>query len=70
MTAPVKDTYKLNALVRTAQTIISDRASYPLVKEAILAARDDIIRPPELIPSENYVGNDSINLLKRELGLG
>jgi GntR family transcriptional regulator len=66
----LKDTYKLNALVRTAQTIISDRASYPLVKEAILAARDDIIRPPELIPSENYVGNDSINLLKRELGLG
>jgi GntR family transcriptional regulator len=70
MTAQVKDTYKLNALVRSAQTIISDQASYSAVKEAILAARDDIIRPPELIRSENYIGTKSINLLKRELGLG
>lgn len=70
MTAPVKDTYKLNALVHTAQTIISDQASYPIVREAILAAREDLIRPPKLIASDNYVGSKSINLLKRELGLG
>lgn len=70
MTAQVTDSYKLNALVRSAQTIISDQASYSTVKEAILAAREDIIRPPELIRSENYIGTKSINLLKRELGLG
>jgi GntR family transcriptional regulator len=70
MTAQVKEKYKLNALVRSAQTIISDQASYQTVKEAILAAREDIIRPPELIRSENYIGTKSINLLKRELGLG
>jgi GntR family transcriptional regulator len=70
MTAQLKDTYKLNALVRSAQTIISDQASYDTVKAAMLAARDDIIRPPELICSENYIGTKSINLLKRELGLG
>lgn len=70
MTAQVTDSYKLNALVRSAQTIISDQASYTTVKEAILAAREDIIRPPELIRSENYIGSKSINLLKRELGLG
>ncbi len=70
MTAQHKDKYKLNALVRSAQTIISDQASFQTVKEAILAARDDIIRPPELICSENYIGSKSINLLKRELGLG
>lgn len=70
MTAQLKDTYKLNALVRSAQTIISDQASYDAVKAAILAAREDIIRPPELICSENYIGTKSINLLKRELGLG
>jgi GntR family transcriptional regulator len=40
------------------------------VKAAILAAREDLIRPPELICSENYIGTKSINLLKRELGLG
>lgn len=70
MTAQLKDNYKLNALVRTAQTIISDQASYDTVKATILAAREDIIRPPELICSENYIGSKSINLLKRELGLG
>jgi GntR family transcriptional regulator len=70
MAAQVDDTYKLNALVRSAQTIVSDKASYPRVKEAILAARDDLIRHPELICSENYIGEKSINLLKRELGLG
>jgi len=70
MTAQVQDTYKLNALVRSAQTIISDVASFQIVKTAISAARDDIIRPPELIRSDNYIGTKSINLLKRELGLG
>lgn len=71
MTAQVKDAYKLNALVRSAQTIgILDQGSYPVVKAAVLAAREDIIRPPELILCENYIGSKSINLLKRELGLG
>ncbi|MEW5856129.1 MAG: GntR family transcriptional regulator [Cyanobacteriota bacterium] len=70
MTAQVKDTYKLNAIVRSAQTIVSDRASFATVKAAVSAAREDIIRPPELLCSENYIGTKSINLLKRELGLG
>lgn len=66
----VTDTYKLNAMVRAAQTIVSDQASFPTVKKAILNNRDEIIRPPTLICSENYIGSKSINLLKRELGLG
>ncbi|HAJ60588.1 MAG TPA: GntR family transcriptional regulator [Cyanobacteria bacterium UBA8543] len=70
MTAQVDDQYKLNALVRAAGTIISDQASYEKVKAAIAAAREDLIRPPKLICSENYIGTKSINLLKRELGLG
>ncbi|MBE9117007.1 GntR family transcriptional regulator [Lusitaniella coriacea LEGE 07157] len=70
VSAQIEDTYKLNALIRSAQTIISDKASYQRVKEAILNARDDLIRHPELICSENYIGEKSINLLKRELGLG
>ncbi len=61
---------KLSALIRAAQTIICDPASYPLVKQIILNLRDDLIRLPELICSENYIGDKSINLLKRELGLG
>jgi GntR family transcriptional regulator len=69
MTAQAEDAYKLHAIVRAAQTIICDRASYELVKAAIQASRDDLIRPPKVICCENYVGTKSINLLKRELGL-
>jgi GntR family transcriptional regulator len=70
MSAQASDHVKLRGLVRSAQTIISDPASYPIVKQAIRAIRDDIIRPPHVICSENYIGDKSIQLLKLELGLG
>lgn len=70
MTAQTDDTYKLNAVVRSAQTIVVfDEASLPAVKQSITEAREDLIRPPHLVVCENYVGDKSINLLKRELGL-
>lgn len=68
--AQVNDTYKVNALIRSSQTILCDKASYQQVKQAILNLRDDLIRHPDLVCSENYIGEKSINLLKRELGLG
>jgi GntR family transcriptional regulator len=70
MTAQSEDAYKLNAVVRGAQTIVVfDQASFPAVRQAIAAARDDLIRPPQLVVCDNYIGEKSINLLKRELGL-
>jgi GntR family transcriptional regulator len=69
MTSQLEDTYKLNAIVRSAQIIISDQASFPIVKAMVAAAREDIIRPPQVICCENYINTKSINLLKRELGL-
>jgi GntR family transcriptional regulator len=69
MTAQLQDTYKINAMVRSAHTIISDQASFSTVKTIVTQAREDIIRPPKLICCENYIGIKSINLLKRELGL-
>ncbi|MGB3266283.1 MAG: GntR family transcriptional regulator [Microcoleus sp.] len=70
MTALLSDTYKINSIVRSARTIFCDQPSFATVKAAINAAREDLIRPPQLICSENYIGSKSINLLKRELGLG
>lgn len=69
MTAQPQDTYKLQALVRNARTIISDQASFAKVKATVAAARKDIIRPPQVICCETFVGTQSIELLKRELGL-
>lgn len=70
MTTQLGDAYKLNAIVKSAQLIISDQASFATVEAAVKAAREDIIRPPRLIRCENYIGTKSIDLLKRELGLG
>ncbi|NEP19037.1 MAG: GntR family transcriptional regulator [Leptolyngbya sp. SIO4C1] len=70
MTAQTDDSQKLNAVVRSAHTIAAlDKASYPAIKEAMLAARNDIIRPPKILYCENYIGEKSIEVLKRELGL-
>ena len=70
MTAQTEDSYKLGAVVRSAQTIVVfDEASLPTVKKAITAAREDLIRPPHLVVCDNYIGEKSITLLKRELGL-
>lgn len=70
MTAQTADTYRLNAIVRSAQTIFSfDQASCNAVKAAVNAAREDLIRAPQIICCENYIGTKSISLLKRELGL-
>lgn len=70
MTTQLGDAYKLNAIVKSAQLIISDQASFAPVEAAVQAMREDIIRPPRLICCENYIGTKSIDLLKRELGLG
>ncbi|MHC5824992.1 MAG: GntR family transcriptional regulator, partial [Nostoc sp.] len=69
MTSQPKDAYKLQAMVKRAEVIISDQASFAAVQAAVLAADEDIIRRPKLIKVENYIGTNSINLLKRELGL-
>ena len=69
LTAPVNDEKRLKAVIRNAHTIVSDPASYEVVKKAIAATREDLIRFPEVICSENYISAKSIDLLKRELGL-
>ncbi len=70
MTSQPKDVYKLQAIVKRAQVIFcTEPASFSAVQAALHVAQEDIIRPPKLIRCENYIGIQSINLLKRELGL-
>lgn len=70
MTAQADDGYKLSALVRSAQTIVVfDDVSLPTVKQAINDARHDLIRPPQLVVCDNYIANESLPKLRRELGL-
>ncbi|HHP7232962.1 MAG TPA: GntR family transcriptional regulator [Xenococcaceae cyanobacterium] len=69
LTAPSGDRQRLLAVVRAAHNIIADASSYDLVKQAIIAARPDLIRIPEVICSDSYINSKSIDLLKRELDL-
>jgi GntR family transcriptional regulator len=70
MTAQVNDRYKLNAMVRSAQTIFCfDEISCTTVKSTVSASREDIIRPPQVICCESFVMSKSVSFLKRELGL-
>ena len=70
LTATLHNQDRLQALIRTSHTIVSDPSSYEGVKKAIAAMREDLIRVPEVIRSDNYIGEKSITLLKRELGKG
>lgn len=65
----VTDTRKLEAIVHSAHTIISDKASFQTVKGTIVKWQDELVRFPRLVESQNYISTASINLLKRELGL-
>lgn len=69
MTAQLGDIYKMNAIARSAQVIISDQASCSAMKGVITTIREDLIRLPQLVCCENFIVSKSINLLKRELGL-
>jgi GntR family transcriptional regulator len=69
MGAATTDKYKLDAIIRNAQTIICDEPSHAVVREAIHAAQEELIRAPKIIACESFIISKSIGLLKRELGL-
>ena len=70
MTAATNDQRRLDNLVMSAYTIICDPNSYSIVKKTWQKLQGDLIRPPKIICSNSYVGEKSIKLLKRELGIG
>jgi GntR family transcriptional regulator len=69
LTTQINDQYKLKALIRSSSIIITDQSSYNIVTNMLKKERDNLIRKPQLIKSENYISQDSIKILKRELGL-
>lgn len=70
MTAQPSDDYKLKAIVKRSEIIFcTDAVSYSIAQATMQTVLEDLIRPPKLTRCENYIGSQSINLLKRELGL-
>jgi GntR family transcriptional regulator len=69
MTAQCQDATKLRALIKQSQTIICDQASCMVVKKAIASAAEDLIRIPQVVCCQSYIDPNSIEILRRELGL-
>lgn len=69
LTSSLSDRDRLRAVIRAAHTIIVGYSSYDRVKAEIVAMREDLIRIPEVIRTDNYISEKSIALLQRELGL-
>ncbi|MCG9891845.1 MAG: GntR family transcriptional regulator [Thermosynechococcaceae cyanobacterium MS004] len=69
MTAQCQDVPKLRALIKQAQTIICDQASCKIVKQAIAQYEEDLIRIPKVVCCQSYIDPNSIEVLRRELGL-
>ena len=69
LTSSSSDRDRLRAVIRAAHTIIAGYTSYDLVKAEIVAMREDLIRIPDVISTDNYISEKSIKLLKRELGI-
>jgi GntR family transcriptional regulator len=69
LTAQLEDTVKLRSIIRSAHTIICERAILDALKATIQKMRDDLVRVPQVLCSESYINAESIDLLKRELGL-
>ena len=67
LTASPNDEKRLIAMVRTAHTIIVGPSSYDLVKNVVASVRQDLIRLPDIICSNNYINQKSIEALKKQL---
>lgn len=69
LTSSLEDRDRLRAVIRASHTIITGYTSYDLVKAEIVAMREDLIRIPDVISTDSYIGEKSIQLLQRELDI-
>lgn len=69
ITAQTNDSRRLKSIVSRAHTIICDHRSYSTIKKLIITLQEDLIRPPHIFSSNNYVSEKSILMLKQELGI-
>ncbi len=56
-------------LVRRADVIICDSVSHDTLKAVVREARADLIRIPQIVCAESYISPQSIEVLRRELGI-
>ena len=68
MTATPDIGSRLLALLRSANYVLCDRPSLPLVEQNLRQNRANLMRMPQIHCADNYLGKDTINLLQKEIG--
>ena len=69
MTATPDVGSRLIALLRASSHIMCDRPSLPLVEQALRQNRAQLMRMPQIHCAENYLKTETIDLLRKEIGL-
>ena len=69
MTATPDVGSRLIALLRASSHIMCDRTSLPLVEQTLRQNRAELMRMPQIHCAKNYLKRETIDLLKKEIGL-
>ena len=60
---------RLIALLKASNHIVCDGPSLSVVENALLKNRSQLMRLPKIICAENYLSIETINQLKKEIGV-
>ena len=69
MTATPDVGSRLLALLRASTHVLCDRPSLPLVEQSLRQNRSQLMRIPHVHCAKNYLSNETIELLRKEIGL-
>ncbi len=69
MTANPELGSRLLALLRAANYVLCDRASFPLIENAIKQNSSQLIRMPQIHCAEKYLSESTLERLQKEIGL-
>ena len=69
MTAISDNNSRLLALLKAANHIVCDGPSLGVVENTLLKNRSQLMRLPQIICAKNYLSIETINQLKKEIGI-
>ena len=69
MTAISYNSSRLISLLKTSNHIVCDGPSLSVVENTLLKNRSQLMRLPQIICAKNYLSIETINQLKKEIGV-
>jgi GntR family transcriptional regulator len=69
MTAISDNNSRLLSLIKASNHIVCDGPSLSVVENTLLKNRSQLIRLPQIICAKNYLSNETINHLKKDIGV-